>query len=125
MKKIFTVIFAVGLVFTGSAQRLVIGERAPELRGVADDHLPTWIVFVHPQNSQTPAVLTYAQSLTRTLADEDVEVGLTIVTDNKVFAEFGLQYVPFSILVDKKHRILWMGNPMQLNSEIISKLCPN
>ena len=36
-------------------------------------------------------------------------------------AAFGVQYVPFGVLVDSKNRALWQGNSLQLTPEIIEK----
>lgn len=40
----------------------------------------------------------------------------------KIFSAFGVQYVPFGVLVDSKNRALWMGNSMQLTPAIIEKI---
>ena len=41
---------------------------------------------------------------------------------DKVFGSFGVDFVPFSVLIDAKNRVLWMGNPQSMTSSFIQKI---
>lgn len=40
--------------------------------------------------------------------------------DGKIFNSFGVNYVPFSLLIDLRNRLLWQGNPLRLTENIVS-----
>ncbi len=170
MKYFFVAILLAAGAFAGlrsaHAQRLIVGERAPELKNVTwispppklppaaehprggSDKKPTaervtWLVFIHSQNGGIRQQLTHVDTVVDTnpnlhaviVAQEAVDVVSPVVsmhlnarvtaatdTHKRIFPAFGVQYVPFSVVVDTKNRVLWMGNPMQLNDNVISKL---
>lgn len=41
-------------------------------------------------------------------------------TDGKIFKNFGVNYVPFSLLTDARNRVLWQGNSLHLTDKIVS-----
>ena len=49
------------------------------------------------------------------------QISVAIDAGGKIFPAFGVQYVPFGVLVDSKNRALWQGNSLQLTPEIIDK----
>jgi hypothetical protein len=49
------------------------------------------------------------------------QISVAIDAGGKIFTAFGVQYVPFGVLVDSKNRALWQGNSLQLTPEIIEK----
>ncbi len=38
----------------------------------------------------------------------------------KIFKSFGVEYVPFGLLIDARNRVLWQGNPLRLTEKIVS-----
>ena len=146
MKKlILTAIFVFcGVAFVG-AQKLMIGEKVPELKvkqwlnDRPEQGTPRLIEFFHSsgkQSSQRLAVLDqYAkkyEGLTIILISrEDMPAiqqsvlssprGYSVGMDDegKTFGAFSVQYVPFSVLTDSKGKVLWFGNPSGLDEDII------
>mgnify|MGYP001134099776 CR=1 FL=1 len=49
-------------------------------------------------------------------------IGVALDHDKKVFGSFGVDFVPFSVLIDAKNRVLWMGNPQSMTSSFIQKI---
>lgn len=49
------------------------------------------------------------------------QISVAIDAGGKIFTAFGVQYVPFGVLVDSKNRALWQGNSLHLTPEIIDK----
>lgn len=132
------------------AQNIVIGERAPELKSVTwlASRNPaaadlSYLVFFHSSNKGCTASLDALRDLSNKLGSklriiiitqEDSEksprfsrptspnesVWHSITT--KVFGSFGVDFVPFSVLIDAKNRVLWMGNPQSMTSSFIQKI---
>lgn len=48
-----------------------------------------------------------------------------IVDDTHIRTSFGVNYAPYAVILDHKHRALWFGNPQLLNREAIEKLVTN
>ena len=48
-----------------------------------------------------------------------------IVDDTHIRTSFGVNYAPYAVILDHKHRALWFGNPQLLNREAIEKLVSN
>lgn len=40
--------------------------------------------------------------------------------EGRIFKNFGVNYVPFSMLVNERNRLLWQGNSLQLTESIVS-----
>jgi hypothetical protein len=45
-----------------------------------------------------------------------------VVEDRSIRTSFGVNYVPYAVILGRKHRVLWFGNPQQLDLEKIKKL---
>lgn len=45
-----------------------------------------------------------------------------IVDDTSIRHTFGVNYAPYSIIIDQKRRALWFGNPQLLDKKAIEKL---
>ncbi|MDL2230709.1 TlpA family protein disulfide reductase [Alistipes sp. OttesenSCG-928-L06] len=151
MKKlILSILISLLTVAAAQAQRLVIGERAPEVRvsewvsggAAAVAGKPYLLDFFHSSNDQCVANLpklndfqrAYSGRLTvvviaRETADKvtpfvagkgyGFHVGLD--EGGKTFANYGVRFVPFAVLVDTKGKLVWTGNAATLSDDIISK----
>ena len=133
------------------AQNIVIGERAPELKNVTwlASRNPTaadlsFLVFFHSSNKGCTASLDALRDLSNKLGsklriiiitqeDSDKiapiltpyiseQIGVALDHDKKVFGSFGVDFVPFSVLIDAKNQVLWMGNPQSMTSSFIQKI---
>ena len=133
------------------AQNIVIGERAPELKSVTwlASRNPaaadlSYLVFFHSSNKGCTASLDALRDLSNKLGSklriiiitqEDSDkiapiltpyiserIGVALDHDKKVFGSFGVDFVPFSVLIDAKNRVLWMGNPQSMTSSFIQKI---
>ena len=136
MKRVLLLLTVVFCTLGAShAQNIVIGERAPEL---------SYLVFFHSSNKGCTASLDALRDLSNKLGSklriiiitqEDSEkiapiltpyiserIGVALDHDKKVFGSFGVDFVPFSVLIDAKNRVLWMGNPQSMTSSFIQKI---
>lgn len=48
-----------------------------------------------------------------------------VVDDTNIRTSFGVNYAPYAVILDHKHRALWFGNPQLLNRDTIGKLTEN
>lgn len=147
MKKfILTVMFSIAAIVAVSAQKLMIGEKAPDLK-IKDwvNEKPAQgtarlIEFYHSSNQQSreriadlDAYANKFSGLTVILISRenksDVEKAVSpssrpfsvgIDDGGKTFSAYSVQYIPFSVLVDEKGRVLWFGNPSNLGEATIS-----
>jgi len=149
MKKI--IIAAAVILFSASglsAQKLVIGEKAPDIKA------SEWII---PQSGRGTATLTeffFSQSdpsvrrlpaldgiarqnagklavivISREdkskvepfVSGKNYSFGVAIDDNGKTFASYGVQFVPFSVLTDARGRVVWFGNSSQLTNNIIQQ----
>lgn len=133
------------------AQNIALGERVPELRiaswlgGQQPVAAPlTYLEFFHSSNAACIRSLDQLKSTANTLGSrlrvvvivqetpEKVaslltpyvsdRIGIGFDASGKTFANFGVSYVPFGVLVDAKNRALWMGNSLQLTPATIEKI---
>lgn len=134
-----------------SAQKIVYGQRVPELKVSSwlagqtpqASAVLTYVEFFHSSNSACISsvkrlseinnkldtklrivVLTQEKEdkiapLLTTFLTPDLSVGFD--PEGKIFTAFGVDYVPFGVLLDAKNRVLWMGNTLQLTPETIKK----
>lgn len=132
------------------AQNTVLGERVPEIRSekwfnkvepaTAARTIITFFTASNPASIKALDRLSQLldepkQDLRVILVTRDSEEEVAAViepylsprmtvafdTENKLFKNFGVQYVPFSLLVESRnHRLLWQGNPLQLTPSILS-----
>lgn len=152
MKRVLLLLTVVFCTLGAShAQNIVIGERAPELKSVTwlASRNPaaadlSYLVFFHSSNKGCTASLDALRDLSNKLGSklriiiitqEDSDKiaphshALHLRTDRrgarsrqKVFGSFGVDFVPFSVLIDAKNRVLWMGNPQSMTSSFIQKI---
>lgn len=127
-----------------SAQRLVIGERSPEVRpaqwlnGVPDtDNRALMVEFFHSSNKKSMERLPDLDQLARAnggkltviviTRENDPAVTSALLAgdpsyfvgydgDGSVSSAFTALYVPYSVISDKRGRILWLGNPSSLSN---------
>ncbi len=134
------------------AQYVAWGERAPKYKIPTwlDDHLPsagerTYLEFFSAANPDCQHSLDRLQILTRQSSKKlcvvvitkdraevaspllrgylSEQIGVALDSQARVFTLYGVNYVPFGVLLDERNRVLWMGNSLELTDEIIdSKL---
>ncbi len=148
MKKILLSILLSTLAFAVQAQRLVIGEKAPEVRIAewvgpkAADGKARLIDFFHSSNAQSVGNLEKLNTLAGTygsklniivVSQESMEKFQPFVSGKdyaffagldeggKTFAAYGVRFVPFAALIDAKGRLVWTGNVANLTDEILQK----
>lgn len=142
---IILVLFAAnGLI----AQNIVIGERAPDLKvkewlgPKPAEGLPRLIEFFYSSSAPSLDRLApldklatkYASKMSVVLiAKESREKIMEVVKPStrkfstalddagKSFSSYGVQFVPFSVLVDSRGKVLWMGNSASLTDQEIEK----
>ncbi len=148
MKKYgWIVVFLLGMSVSASAQKLVIGQRAPDLRvgqylsgGPVLEDVPLWIEFFYsagkPSLDRLPALDELARryegrlqvvALSREAADQveplirgkEYAFAVGLDEEGKTFQSFGVEYVPFSVLLDAKGKVCWYGNPVRLDQKTI------
>ncbi len=132
------------------AQTILLGERVPELRTEEwlDDRQPaaaptSYIEFFHSSNRTARPALDRLEALAGrsdgrlrivvVVRERHEEVapllrpylserfGVLLDPEGRLFELFGVSYLPFGVLTDRRNRALWMGNTLQLNTEIIEQ----
>lgn len=150
MKQIALFAFAaLALLQAVSAQKLIVGERAPELRigewlskVPAEGDMPRLVEFFHsaskPSTDRIPSLNALAKKydgklhvivVTResrdkvapALADRSNLFYAGLDDAGKTFSAYGVRYLPFSVLIDAKGRTRWFGNSAHLTEEIINQ----
>jgi hypothetical protein len=150
MKKIWFSLIALVLTATAAqAQRLVIGEKAPEIKvsqwvdsRAAAGNKATLVDFFHSSNAQCIANLPKLNTLQETygarlnvivVSSEGMDkltpcldgkgYGFYAGTDDagKTFAAYAVRFVPFAALIDSRGRLVWTGNVASLTDETIKK----
>ena len=48
-----------------------------------------------------------------------------VIEDDHIRTSFGVNYAPYAVILDHKHRALWFGNPQLLNRTTIEKITEN
>ncbi|MEG0498344.1 MAG: hypothetical protein RR318_06595 [Alistipes sp.] len=133
------------------AQNINIGERVPELkistwigRQQPVTAPLTYIEFYHSTSKASRTSLDHLQALSNKLgtklaiiivSQENSEPTIAALTPyvtsqisvgidptGKSYANFGVSFIPFGVLVDAKNRALWLGNTLQLTPEFIGKI---
>lgn len=147
MKKfILTAVFAIAAIASSSGQKLMIGEKAPDLKikewinQTPSQGTVRLIEFFHSTDEQSRERLSvlddysnkYSGLTVILVAREDkaaVESAaqpssrsfpVGIDDDGKTFSAYSVQYIPFSVLVDEKGRVIWFGNSSSLQESSIS-----
>jgi hypothetical protein len=145
---ILTLALLMGAV-VANGQKLLIGERAPEMKikGWAakqpqDNDKARLVCFFHSSSAlcknELPALdklaVRYAGSLNVILIAKEPADKVTAIIkpaertfytafddSGKTFGNFGVQFVPYSVLIDGKGKVTWFGNPSALSGSIIDK----
>lgn len=131
------------------AQKLAIGERAPEVQATqwltekpAGDKARL-INFYHSLSREAGSMLAdmnrYAgdypdrlevlivarepkEKVQAALLKDSPKYSVAIDGEGKTFGAFGVNVVPFAALVDARGKVLWFGNPAQLDAATLDKL---
>lgn len=151
MKRIIPLLLlALAVPAFGAAQRIALGERTPEVRPAAwlGGQQPqgadmTYVEFFAESNPACRTSLERLKELTSKLgtklrvivvAREKEERLAPLIApclsprfvvaldpEGKVFAAYGVSYVPFGVLTDARGRALWMGNSLQMTEQVIEQ----
>ena len=134
--------------FALRAQEIVIGDRVPDFRPAEwlgaepaeDDRRATLFVFYHTESQPCVDALPHIDSLARTMQNERVIIVamepkeriaptlarymsqnfyVAIDPTGRIFSSFGIRYVPFGVMIDRKGRACWIGNPLLATEKII------
>ena len=154
MKKIVIILFALMCSAGAVAQNIAIGERTPKIKNphrmngaVAQPAEFTYLGFVHSASipctqslamlakvaeqtgafsmmifTKEPASAQTASTLQRYANGRFSEVHTSA---KQAFDRFGVNYAPFGVIIDKKRRALWFGDPQSLNKEKIIEILDN
>ncbi|MCD8103137.1 MAG: hypothetical protein LUE26_11320 [Alistipes sp.] len=149
MKKLTTICAALLCTLWAGAQNLVIGEKAPDLRvsewlwdNPPAENKPKLIEFFHSGSPQCTSRVSDIESTAKRF-----ESGLCVIVlakeppagvmqalgrrgtyfaaiddGSRTFDGFGVRYVPFSVLIDGRGKVLWFGNPSSLTADEIGRL---
>lgn len=137
MKK-FVILLGMVLLMSNtlSAQKLIIGVKAPDLKikeWITDQQpnsgKPTLIEFFFSRSEPSCLRLTVMDSFAKKYGDslnviviacepkelvlkatEKYIFAVGLDTDNKTFSAYGAEFVPFGVLLDDKNKVLWFGN---------------
>lgn len=148
----FLLLFALTIpLFSSWAQNAALGERVPEIKseswfgGIRPTTAPLTVVsFFTASNpacvkslEQLHALVEKSDGRLRVIfvtRDDESKVASVITpylshqmtvafdTDGKIFKNFGVNYIPFSLLTDTRNRVLWQGNSLQLTEKVISSV---
>lgn len=149
MRKVIVLMAALLLALPGFGQRLIIGEKAPDFRASEwlNNHTPAGkknilIEFFHSPSEPSLRRLPELDALARRYPQMEVivvsrepkeklaplfESGnyaffIAIDEGGRTFTNYGIQFIPFSVLLDSRGRVLWFGNSSQLTDDIINQL---
>ncbi len=87
-------------------------DRAVELARVAkkyDERLKVVVVTVQPRE------------LIEDVLDTTSGYFVAMDTNRKIFTSFGVRYVPYSVIIDARGRLAWIGNSSTLTDDIIEE----
>lgn len=149
MKRLLLIIIALCAIGYGGAQTIALGERTPRIKRAKwlNGNTPTekdftYIEFIISTSQPCRATV---ERIHRHLADKkSVSIVLishesateisewvtkyitsssgVIVDDTAIREAFGVKYAPFAVILDRKRRALWFGNPQILEEEQIERL---
>ena len=142
-------LFALLFVAEVGAQTIALGERVPRIKKAKwlGGNIPpksefTIVEFVH--SASVPC----RQSVERIsrIVDEHANISLMLVThqneksiddwlkasvtprvgvvveDSNIRTSFGVNYAPYVVILNRKHKALWFGNPQQLDNQTFDKI---
>lgn len=155
MRRILYIAVAITLLFSATnaeAQTIALGERTPRVRKVKwlNGNIPqkcnfTYIEFIHSASTPCRAsaerihniinefdniafVLISHQSASEidhwVTEHIDTRAGV-VIEDDHIRTSFGVNYAPYAVILDRKNRALWFGNPQRLDRTMIEKLTEN
>lgn len=142
------VLAAMTVLPLSAQQRLIRGDKAPELQvkewitqAQPSGGRAMMVEFFHSGNSTSVARVAQLDATAREAAGKLNVVVITredspavkallgdkaffagIDDDGKTFAAFSTLYVPYTVIVDKRGRVAWHGNPASLTSADITQL---
>lgn len=134
----------------GNAQKLIIGEKAPEIKVVEwlGGKAPVivgkamFVDFFHSSNPQCVTSLDKINALHKSygtkmnfiiLSKEGMDKMISVVNGKgygffvgideggKTFSGYDVRFVPFSVLIDTRGRLVWTGNVTTLSDDIVEK----
>jgi hypothetical protein len=143
------VLFALLFVVEAGAQTIALGERVPRIKKAVwlGDNIPaksefTIVEFVH--SASTPCRQSVEQI--GRIVDEHSNISLVLVThqdekfvddwlkrcvtprvgvvvgDVRIRTSYGVNYAPYIVVLNRKRKALWFGNPQQLDSRALDKI---
>lgn len=152
MKHLAIILFSLlCATYSASAQKVIIGDKIPTIKSNAwlmdaePDSAPyTCIVFYHSESELCIKSLENIKgfcgeynglfNLVVITKEDYAEAGVTLTSfldnhsgvlfDNngKIFNDFGVKFVPFSVIYNAKHKIVWCGNSASLTLEIFRNI---
>ena len=149
MRNFVIIIIALLSCASAMAQNIALNERVPRIRRAEwlGGHIPTqsdftYMEFIHsrsmPSRRSVERIVEHSRkipSLNVIIVTKEsatvAEAWLTehmsggegvIVQAERIFDRYGVQYAPFGIIIDRKRRALWFGNPRQLDTKTIERL---
>ncbi len=150
MKRLLTMALLAILAIPLHAQRLVIGERVPDLNitqwlngAPVSDGKAVMVEFYHSSNPKGAERLAQLDELAKSYGDRLAVIVVTREKDDavissllggnpsyrvgydgngSVFSAFSARYVPYSVIYDKRGRILWVGNPSSLSAADVADI---
>ncbi len=149
MKRFLLIIIALCAIGYGGAQTIALGERTPRIKSAKwlNGNIPaendfTYIEFIisasQPCRATVERVHTHLadkKSVNIVLISHESATEISewvtkyispssgiIVDDTTIRKGFGVKYAPFAVIIDRKRRALWFGNPQILSKEQIEQL---
>lgn len=147
---IFTIALSM-LAAAGSAgaQKLAIGERAPELQvgqwlgDSPEEGRARLIDFFHSSSQEAVSLLADmdayagkfagrlsviivcregADKVSGVVMKDTPKYHVALDDGGKTFASFDVRVVPFGVVTDSRGKVLWFGNPTQLDNDTLERL---
>lgn len=142
-------LFAILSVAGAGAQTIALNERAPRIKKAQwfNSAKPpksdfTFVEFVHsasiPCRRSVERICNIVEELPNTSfiivthqSPAEIDGWVTecvkprvgiIVEDSRIRTSFGVNYAPYAVILDSKHRALWFGNPQLLDRKMIDKI---
>ena len=146
---IFVALCALLSVSSVEAQTIALGERTPRVKNAKwlNGNIPqksdfTYIEFIHSASRSCRASAERIHKIINEfdniafvlISHQDASIidhwvtehigqkSGVIVDDERIRTSFGVNYAPYGVILDQKHRALWFGNPQLLDRKTIEKL---
>lgn len=150
-KLMLLTIFAMTIALSALAQRVLVGEKAPEIKtkewgDSGKPSLNNTPYIVHFFVLSSPTGLDMISSADQVAQKHKGKINVVVMTrdeptkvkenlkgktftlflgfddENRTFTAYNIKFVPYSVLVDAKGRVVWCGNTAQLTTAIIEKV---